>query len=272
MTINSYDSILAALSQGKGQEIIFDKTFTTAAIARGFSTWALGTYPALGGVGTSLVMRGCTPTTAGALAFVNPVSLTDDLYLLSINARSSIASHGTLILYDRVADIGGIPLSASATNLVTSITLPRYSTGAGVQMFMELSTTVGGAPTFFVTYTDQSGNAGAVSATMICTTNAATNLAYSGPVYIPLAAGDSGVRAVTSVTVVGGSAGVGTLVLAKPLCSIPLLAANQVIERDLVTQTPKFPVLPDDHCLAFLLFSGTTSLGTIQGSLVAVAG
>lgn len=272
MTINSYDSILAALASGKGQEIQFDKTFTVATVGRAFSAWGVGTIPPLGGYGTSLVMRPCLPTTTGALAFSNPASASDDLYLLSINARSNVATNGTLILYDRVADIGGIALNLSTTNAVTSITLPRYATGEGVQMFMELSLTAGGAPTFFVTYTDQAGNAGAVSATVTCAANSTTQLAYSGPVYVPLAAGDSGVRAVTSVTVVAGSAGIGTLVLAKPLCSIALLTANLINERDLVTQTPKLPVLPDDHCLAFLLYSGTASLGTIQGSLVAVAG
>lgn len=273
MAIDSYDAILAAIAAGKSQEIQFSKTLTTLGTAQAASTWTLGETPPAGGAGTSLVMRACNNTTTGALSFANPASDDDNLYLVSWNAWGSIASLGTLILYDRIADVSGINLATTTPNDITSVTLPRYATGAGVQMFLTVTTTITGAPVFTVEYTDQDGNAAATTSAVTCAANAATRLAYSGQVWLPLAAGDTGVRAVDNLTCsVAGGAGVATLVLARPIARLPLINLGTVIERDLVTQIPKLPILQDDHCLNFLVYGATASVGTISGSLTAVAG
>lgn len=273
MAINSYDSIIAALVAGKGQEINFSKTFTTNAIGQGISTWALDNMPPAGGAGTSFVMRACNNLTTGAMSFANPSSSSDDLYLLGWNATSTIDVNGTLILYDRVADVSGISLATTSTQAITSITLPRYPTGAGVQMFLEVTTAITGAPIFTVSYTDQDGNAGAVTGTLTCAANAVSRLAYAGSIFIPLAAGDTGVRAIASLTCsAAGSGGVVNLVLAKPLARMPLITAGLCSERDLATQYPKLPTLPDDHCLSLLSYGGSSSSGTVTGSITAVAG
>jgi hypothetical protein len=207
------------------------------------------------------------------MSFINPSSGTDDLYILGWAATANVATYGTLILYDRVADISGIAMSTTTTQSITSVTLPRYPTGAGVMMFMEVTTTITGAPAFTVNYTDQDGNAGAVTGTVTCAANTSTRLAYSGLVYLPLAAGDSGVRAVASVTCsVAGGGGVTNLVLAKPIARMPLITAGLISERDLATQYPKIPIIPDDHCLGLLCYGASSTAGVVHGSITAVAG
>lgn len=272
MTINSHDAILASLSALKGQDRQFSKTLTTIAAGTCVSPWALGDYPAAGSYGTARVMRTCSSSTTGALSFSN-ASGTDEIYLTGWGAQSTAAATGTLILYDRIADVAGIDFTTTSTQTITSSTYTRSATGAGVQMFLEVSTTIVGTPVFTLSYTDQDGNAGATTGTVTCAANSATRLAYAGSPWIPLAAADSGVRALASLTCsVAGSAGVGTIVLARPIAQIPLISANGYIETSLATQYPKLPQLEDSHCLAFLIFGGTSSAGSVSGNINAVAG
>jgi len=272
MAIGSYDDIIAAIVAGKHQELHFAKTLPASPAAGAcVSLWEGGSMPAAGGSGSSLTARNCGPTTTGAISFAN-ASGDDENYLINVLAWASASGIGSLVVYDRIADISGISMSATGIQNISMGSLPRYTDGAGVMLFMEVSTTIVGGPVFTVAYTDQDGNS-ATSQTVTCSAVNAGRFAYNAGPYIPLASGDTGVRAVTSITnSVGGSTGVGRLVFAKPLLVLPLLTAGTVVERDLVTQTPKLPMLPDDHCLsAFVVGAGSTT-GTVYGSLSAVGG
>jgi len=107
-----------------------------------------------------------------------------------------------------------------------TVTLPRYTDGKGVQMMAITTGVRTGGQTFQVKYTNQDGVTGQLSS--ICTQNAAafigsvTNsdraIQNSANWMIPLAAGDSGVRAVESVTMISGTdVGLFTIILVKPL-------------------------------------------------------
>lgn len=107
-----------------------------------------------------------------------------------------------------------------------TVTLPRYTDGKGVQMMAVTTGVRTGGQTFQVKYTNQDGVTGQLSG--ICTQNAAafigsvTNsdraIQNSANWMIPLAAGDSGVRAVESVTMISGTdVGLFTIILVKPL-------------------------------------------------------
>jgi len=107
-----------------------------------------------------------------------------------------------------------------------TVTLPRYTDGKGVQMMAITTGVRTGGQTFQVKYTNQDGVTGKLSG--ICTQNAAafigsvTNsdraIQNSANWMIPLAAGDSGVRAVESVTMISGTdVGLFTIILVKPL-------------------------------------------------------
>lgn len=272
MSFNSYDDIISAAVAGKVQEIQFAKTMPVAGAAGAcVSFWEASSIPPAGASGTSLTARNCTPSVTGALFFANPTS-PDTLHLINAQAYASAASLGSLVIYDRIADIGGISLSTTDLQSLTMGALPRYADGAGVQLFLEVTTTITGAPVFTVNYTDQDGNA-ATSRAVTCAANSTGRFAYSTGAYIPLAAGDTGVRSVEEFQCsAAGSAGIARLVFAKQLAVVPLLSAGTVIERDYVTQTPKLPRIYDDHCLAAFLFCASGTTGTIYGSLIAAAG
>ena len=106
-----------------------------------------------------------------------------------------------------------------------TVTLPRYTTGARVQMMavgQSASSTVG---TFTVNYTNQDGVAGRTSQTTYTkvisgggTLVSSSNNAVTGShPFIGLQAGDSGVRSVESVTFSGAGGGLMAIVLVKPL-------------------------------------------------------
>ncbi len=273
MALNSYDNILAALTAGKGQDYFYNKASVTT-VAQGFhSLWTAAGQPGAGAFGgTPLAARSVTGATTGALHFTNPTG-PDILQLLALNAASSVAA-GTLLMVDRLLDYATI--SCTSTSLQTmdnTVTLPRYTTGAGVQMFAEVTTGLGATPqTMTIIYVDQDGNTGATT-TLAPTASAAANRIPQTGFFIPLAAGDTGVRSITSVQF-GGSMGAGALALAlvRPIIDIPIQVASMAVERNAVLHTPRLFQVIDDAALSFLLFAGTTSSGTIVGRVSSVAG
>lgn len=107
-----------------------------------------------------------------------------------------------------------------------TVTLPRYEDGEGVQMMAVTTGVRTGGQTFQVKYTNSQGVTGKLSG--VCTQNAAafigsiTNsdraIQNSASWMIPLAAGDTGVRAIESVTMISGvDTGLFTIILVKPL-------------------------------------------------------
>ena len=96
--------------------------------------------------------------------------------------------------------------------------------------------------------------------------NAATRY---GP-FLPLAAGDYGIRDLESFTLSGGTpytgSGVLVLHLVKPLWSLPIVASGMYTERDFVNQLPSLPKIPDGAHLKFLLFQ--TGATTVNSPLV----
>jgi len=272
MAISSYDDIIASIVGGKLQDRYFTKALPVApAAGQCVSLWEGDGMPGIGGSGTSLTGRNCNSSVTGSIAFANAAG-TDENYLINVLAWATGANIGSLVIYDRIVDVSGISLTTTSPQNISLTSLPRYTDGEGIMMFLEVTTTIVGAPVFTIEYTDQDGNAG-TTASITCTNNAAGRFAYTAGPYITLAAGDTGVSAVGTFTCsVAGSAGMARLVLAKPLVVVPLLAAGSVVERDLVTQTPRLPMLPDDHCLSGFVVGAGTTTGTVHGSLSVVGG
>lgn len=269
---SSFDAILDALSvAGKGQDYEYNKASITTVANSPWSLWAAAGQPGAGGYGgTPLAARAVTGATTGALAFTNPAG-PDTLHLLAMEALSSVAA-GTLKLVDRLLDYAGI--SCTSTSLQTmdnTVTIPRYTTGVGVQMFCEVTTTLGATPqTVTIIYVDQGGAAG--TTTLAPTVSAAANRIPQAGFFIPLAAGDTGVRSITSVQF-GGSMGAGVLnfTLCRPYPTLPIQVASMMVERNLVLHTPRVPQIVDNAGLMWMLMAATTSSGNINGSLKAAA-
>jgi hypothetical protein len=154
-----------------------------------------------------------------------------------------------------------------------TITLPRYATGAGVQMFMvNVAPTVGGGG-FTVNYTNSDGVAGRVTpvqfcsaATNIATFTATTQAAGGFQPFIPLQDGDKGVRSVESVTVSVANGGLGALVLAHPIRNITLRDINAPREVESIREVPDTPRVYDG---AYLNLIGNTPTGSIASAVIA---
>lgn len=159
--------------------------------------------------------------------------------------------------------------------------LPRWSDGSGVQMIAVTISSRTGGQTFSVNYTNSDGVAGRV--TPAVTQNAVTSpgsittsaLAVSGSAnpFIPLQAGDSGVRSVESVTMNGVDTGFFALVLVKPL--LYTTAQNVIVpyEKDLLIMQSELPVIEDDAFVSFLLSCvGTSSAVSLRGSMKVIWG
>lgn len=149
-------------------------------------------------------------------------------------------------------------------DMINVQTLPRYATGAGVQMMAILVAPHGlVGDTFFVTYTNQDGTAGrvtplhtmstaiAVNGTILTTQR--TGAGRFGP-FLALQAGDTGVRSIEAVQCTAGTdVGLFTLVLVQPLAEMTVREITAPTEADFyLTSGGKLPAIVDDAYLNFI--------------------
>ena len=166
--------------------------------------------------------------------------------------------------------------SLDQQNMVNVNTLPRYSDGKGVQV-MAIQTNAGtGGQQFFFTYTNSDGVAGRVSQTVTMNTstvvgnvigsNRAT-INASNP-FIGLQAGDSGVRSIESVTMLGIDTGLFALVLVKPLVQTCFREITVPYEKDFLIPTSDLIRIYDDAFLGFLCLPlGSLAATVLRGDL-----
>jgi hypothetical protein len=144
------------------------------------------------------------------------------------------------------------------------------SHGAGVQAFITPSVALGtGTPNVRLTYTDASGNTGNTTPATLPISNASApigQIEYSGTgagkfgPFVPLAAGDAGIRSVEqfyySATHTSGTTNV---VLCRPLATLPMTTIGVAAERDFLNQLPSLPRIYDGACLAWLMYAGAAT-------------
>lgn len=160
---------------------------------------------------------------------------------------------------------------AGEQELINSVTLPRYTDGEGVQMIAITVAGRTGGQLFTVRYTNQDGvadrqtpsirqNTSAVLGTLVSTDGAA--ISSVGP-FLPLQEGDTGVRSIQGVTMLGADVGLFTLILVKPLAQMQIRGIDAPVEKDFFLETATLPEIKDDAYLNFLCLP--------QGSLAATA-
>lgn len=166
-----------------------------------------------------------------------------------------------------------------------TVTLPRYTDGEGVQMMAVTTGVRTGGQSFSVKYTNQDGVTGKVSPTI--TQNAAafigsitnSDRAVSGSAawMIPLADGDTGVRAVESVTMNGVDVGLFSIILVKPLAQISFRESqistagtiNTPNEKDFL-MFGQMPRIYDDAYLNMVVLPQASLATTILGGTLKV--
>ncbi len=197
---------------------------------------------------------------------------------LMVTTNTAAAAVTTLKLLDYIGFYGFIDESVLDEQFLDNTTpLPRHTDGAGVQLMpVVVAGQTGGQP-FTVSYTNQDGVAGRtttsvlmstqfVNGTILCSQNGGATYPNSGP-FLPLQAGDTGVRSVQSVTIGGiGDVGLFALVLVKPLAGIGLFEITAASETDYLLDTATLPEIADDAYLNFIaLPTGTRSGAPIIG-------
>jgi hypothetical protein len=246
----NYEDIITKLTvDGNGFLFDFAKgPFTPQAVCWWYSYWAIDGIPAAG------VAPAASPGTAyvDALGSINfPDRSPDQTHLLTFGAVST--QWGNLVLYDRLVGVGGVTLAPAGAKTINSVALPRYTDGAGVEVWVEVTTVTAGAAAGTValsSYTNQDGVAGRSGAPIafpFAASNAATAI---GP--LPLQAGDTGVRSVEQITTAISTAGVVNVVLLRPLVSLPL-SRFQWADKDMLQQVAAIPRIYPGASLALLV-------------------
>lgn len=283
MGFTSLDDLTQEITSGKIQTTDWNKI--TGAVAYTAGNWydlssLAGTPVANAWTGTALNSQVPTESTGFGIYHGGNVS-TDTKHLLNMGAYSAVATAvpGVLMLVDMCMYYPGINmLLNTAQTLTTGTALSRYTSGNGLRAFIvstALTGTSAGTPVFTMSYTNQAGTAGrSLGATVNFTAGAANvptpaKICHSGLAannfgpFLPLQAGDTGIRSVQSVQLTtaytGATTATAALVICKPLARLPIVATSVASERNLLTQLPSLPKIEDGACLTWLYFPGAAT-------------
>lgn len=346
----SYDGIITAMTAGKQRDVVLSKTTPTMTANLFYSTWPEVGIPTAGLYqATGMTSRSIDNSVQGAMGW-GAAAVAHQRFLTGVGASIGVSTGPhTLMLIDRLGDLGSPVYAAASNGAFAALTLPRYASAAttitnsgrtsnvvtittsaahgyevgfavtpacvtnttlnppantqviitsvpttatftytlaganvtpsadtgsvvdcqGVQIFLEVAATLGAVtPTVVFTYTNQSGTGGRV--TTSCAPGAVTQgCLQAGGFFIPLQAGDTGVRSVESMAVTGTTTGNITLVFAKPICLLPT-SAGAYVERDMVLQTPKMFQVRDGAALQYIFMSGLATAGSMTSLISAV--
>jgi hypothetical protein len=200
----------------KAQLVSFDKASVTTTTGRWTSLFAAASTTGAGSLSVGNTTSGVIPTdaTAGCVP-IRDAAGGNSLYLA--RAVVTASTPAWLMIYDRLWHAGSFSLTSAATTTlsgVPALTRPD-STGADTQLWLEVNATASNtAISVTASYTNSAGTSGRTAT--LDTTLANVNAGSMFP--FRLAAGDTGVRSVQSVTVATpGTTGSANLVILRPL-------------------------------------------------------
>ncbi len=295
MAFTGIDSIVTSLAAGKSQMIPFIRTIDTGATSVAGRWHSCLTTGGTGGpmtltgtAGTGIVMNSATN---GRLP-VEPDVAAELRHLLSLYGTTPAATAvpATLMLTDIIhiypsCVLTGAPSTMSNHPIWTGTGDTRMTNANGVQCSLLVTTaTTAGNGQITPTYLDQGGASQAAPSSLYapatatptgCFYGAANAAVTLGPPFMALAAGDYGVRQITSYAInTGGTSGVGAFILHRPIAAIPLAAANTPSERSFISDPFTLPRIHDDACLGLIINVGgaLTASQTLGGSFTTVWG
>lgn len=290
--ISTRNDILTARGGGKADDFAFLKSSITTTANVWYCNFATATGQP--GAGTYLATTAPTdqlPTraTTGSLSFylANPGG-SDKKYLLTFGYYAAQQIQ-MVVLVDVVNEGGSFRLSVNTAETVTTPTVNtrQYSpSGNGIGNLLTFICRTAGTPgagTFTAQYVDDAGaNTNAPALTTLAAAIVA-DVIFPASVgvtavglFVPLAAGSLGVKAVKQTTCsVGGTGTLASNVFA-PLLFVPGLAANSYIERDSTAQIDGLTELANASqvigSLRLYLQPNTTSTGIVGGYMKTCAG
>lgn len=165
--------------------------------------------------------------------------------------------------------------STDEQTMDNTVTLPRYETGEGLMAIMVAAAPTTGGGSFTFNYVNQDG-ASKTSPTITCDTTATSiaslitsrpgvaNVGY-GP-FLRLDAGDTGIRSITSLTMVVPNGGLAALVLVKPIADFAIREINTYAEASFLDRRPGPPRIYDGAYLNFIMnCAATVAAGQLSG-------
>lgn len=229
---------------------------------------------------TPLIAKSIAQSTDGGL-WHGPDTAPKNQYLRMTTAMSS---SGTglplpLILCDYLLYYPSIDDSLTDTQVLdNTVTLPRYTDGKGVQVIAVSVAGRTGGQSFYFTYTNSDGVSGrtsqivqenAIAAIGTIVTSSLSTLGQSGNPFIGLQSGDTGVRSIESVTMLGVDVGLFSLILVKPLAQTQIREQTAPVEKDYLIEASDIPEIKDDAYLGWLTcpngsLNGVTLFGDLQ--------
>lgn len=196
-------------------------------------------------------------TTPGGVLQADP---TGGRQLWMASFQGKVTGTGYMVFYDRLLHCGGLDGSINTAQTVGG-SLTRYTNGLGNYILAEVYSSVGGSATSTITgsYTNQAGN----PATIPVATNYVLGPGVAQFPYaampLPLASGDTGVRALASVTLTNstGSAGNWGVSIIHPLVIVPCSTTGGGYVFD---YTEWLPEIATDACIGMYYQRASTSI------------
>lgn len=225
--------------------------------------------------GTTYSTIGVSYSTTGAQGvFIGDDSGSETKHIVNASAFSAAATTmpSVLMAVDVLGYIRCDRVTLGTPITIATASLPRYSDGKGVMAFIannKVSAMGAGTPTLTLTYVNSDGTTGRTTPVTlpVCKTAATggqvlysgTGAGKYGP-FMPLMAGDSGIRFITAIQQsVTYTSGEYSIILCKPLFTLPMTTIGVASERDFMNQVPSLPRVYDGANIHFLLYSGANT-------------
>jgi len=245
-----YPDITAAISAGQTLHSEFQKMNPGGgtAVNSWWRMWVAAGMPAAGAEPATTPGTSYT-SAAGSINFPDRSSFNKYISSFEVCNGDSTNTRGTLMLYDRLV---GVSVSATVgTVTVNSTALPRYTSGVGVEVWLEVTGAIANGDTFALSsYTSPIGASRAGPAF------ASGNNHFLNQIFqIPLQAGDTGVISVQNLAVTGTSQGTVNVVLLKPLLLMPFVFGTTNYQ-EFVLRMSAFPRLFDGASLGMYFYNG----------------
>lgn len=276
----SIDAVVAAFTGGKGQTFKFSKTGVASnAIGNSNDLWTRAGFPAAGAA-ASAAPGGVAPTSAttGALPFKN-IGAANSGHYLNWSLNASVINN-SLLLYDRIFAVVKT-MNSTAAEAVTGVPTRYQSSVAGANDYIGGNFCFPASPTTILAatahnwtvcqYTDQDSGTGnnftstaGVSACVV----GGVDLAV-GNWFLPLAAGDVGVKAITQMQC-SALVATGTIdfVIGHPIAVNACPIANIACLDDGLYTALNLSSVLDSACLSFLELTKPATTATTYSGLL----
>lgn len=269
---SGYDAVINAWTvNATGQKLYFSKVSATAGVANiAMDMWKATGMPAAGAYGTVGKANGrvTTSSTTGAMPFTNGAGGTTT-HILAMEANVITASAtGSFILCDFVADVL-LDYSETTGSITGCDATSRLPAAGGAQLWLPVVTGFSAAAnTWTFGYTNSAGTASRVTPTITGVASRAADKSATAGLWVPLQAGDSGIRTLDAIThSTGAGTGQFAAKLVRPLGTIPIGTIGLTTARDFVVELPNMERIYDSSCLGLIWCATGTQTPTFFGEV-----